>query len=83
MQYTYPLNAERAVKTLLMLGMIFAVILMAGGILAIGIVLYGILTLPFMLLVEVTVRLFLISLVLYVVGRVVWPLVRSFRRQEI
>jgi hypothetical protein len=83
MQHAHPLNPELAVKMLLLLGIVFAVILMAGAMLAIGFVLYGILTMPFMVLVELTVRFFLISLVLYVVGRVVWPLVRSFRRQEI
>jgi hypothetical protein len=83
MQHANPLNPELAVKMLLLLGIVFAVILMAGAMLAIGFVLYGILTMPFMVLVELTVRFFLISLVLYVVGRVVWPLVRSFRRQEI
>lgn len=81
MEYTF--TPERAVKMLLLLGVLFAILLMAGGILAIGIVLYGILTMPFMLLVEMAVRFFLIALFLYVVGRVVWPLVRYFRREEI
>jgi hypothetical protein len=83
MQHAYPLNPELAVKMLLLMGIIFSVILMAGVMLVIGLVLWSIWTLPLMVLVDHVVRLFLISLVLYVVGRVVWPLVRSFRRQEI
>lgn len=81
MEFTF--TPERAVKTLLLLGVLFTILLLAGGILAIGIVLYGILTMPFMLLVELTVRFFLVSLVLYVVYRGVSQLMRSFRRQEI
>ena len=79
----YTITPERAVKMLLMLGVLFAILLMAGGILAIGIVLYGILTMPFMLLIEMAVRFFLVSLVLYVVYRGVSPLMRYFRREEI
>ena len=83
MQYTYPLNPEMAVKMLLLLGMLFAVILMAGAMLVIGLVLWSIWTMPLMVLVDHVIRFFLIALVLYVVGRVVWPLMRYFRRQEI
>ena len=85
MQYTYPFNPEMAVKMLLLLGMLFAVILMAGAMLVIGLVLWSIWTMPLMVLVDHVIRFFLIALVLYVVGRVVWPLVRylPFRRQEI
>lgn len=79
----YSFTPERAVKMLLMLGVLFAILLMAGGILAIGIVLYGILTMPFIVLVEMAVRFFLISLVLYIAYRGVSQLMRSFRREEI
>lgn len=83
MQQTFTSHPEIAVKTLLLLGVLFAILIMAGGILAIGVAIYGILTMPFMLLVELAVRFFLVALFLYVVGRVVWPLVRYFRREEI
>lgn len=82
MQYTYTSHPELAVKMLLLLGILFAVILMTGAILALGLVLWSIWTMPLMVLVDHVIRFFLIALVLYVVGRVVCPLVRYFRRDE-
>lgn len=75
-------NPVTALKGLLVLGVIFAIILLAGVILVIGFTLWSILTLPLMVLIDHAIRFFLCSLVLYVVYRGVSPIVRSFRLHQ-
>lgn len=76
----YTLDTARVMKLFMSLGVIFGILLLASGILALGVVLYALWTMPFLALVEMMVRFFLISLILYAVYRGVCPLVRSFRR---
>lgn len=81
--YTYE-DAQKIIKLFVILGIIFSIILTAGAIAAIGYALILIWTLPAAVIIDMTFRIGLSLLILYVVYRGVAPVVRkhSFRFQR-
>jgi len=88
MQQTYTRysqqDADKLIKMLVVFGIIFVILLTAGAMFAIGAALFFIWTLPAAIIIDLTFRVGLSLLLIYIVYRGVAPVVRrhSFRFQR-